>query len=53
MEIVRIIFEYLPFLFMLMHLIGVWRAKTELTEIKHVVWTILWIVIYLGDKAAS
>lgn len=53
MEIVRTVFEFIPFVFMLINLIGAWRAKTELTEIKYIVYTILWIVIYLGDKVAS
>lgn len=50
MEILSTVFFVIPFVFMIINLIGAWRAKTEITEIKHIVYVIMWMGIAIGDK---
>ena len=40
----------IPYIFMILHFVGLWNAKEDIKEIKHIVWIILWMVIVIGDK---
>ena len=48
-EILSQILKALPFFFVFFHTIAAIRAKDDIKEIKHILWTLLFIVVGIAD----
>ena len=40
----------IPYIFIILHFVGIWNTKEDIKEIKHILWIILWMVVVIGDK---
>jgi hypothetical protein len=38
----------LPAIFIVINLVGVWRAQDDIKEIKHVAWSIFWLILFVN-----
>jgi hypothetical protein len=50
MEIFNIVLLVIPYIFIMFHVISAIRAKAEITEIKHTLYVIMWLVVSIGDR---
>lgn len=50
MEMIETAISLIPYFFMILHFVGLWNAKDDIKEIKHITLIIMWIVIVIGNK---
>jgi hypothetical protein len=50
MEILNTVLLVIPYIFIMFHVISAIRAKAEITEIKHTLYVIMWLVVSIGDR---
>jgi hypothetical protein len=50
MEIFNTVLLVIPYAFIMFHVISAIRAKAEITEIKHILYVIMWLVVSIGDR---
>jgi hypothetical protein len=50
MEIFNTVLLVIPYMFIIFHVISAIRAKAEITEIKHILYVIMWLVVSIGDR---
>lgn len=47
---IETVISLIPYFFMILHVVGLWTAKDDIKEIKHIVFIIMWMVIVIGNK---
>jgi hypothetical protein len=52
-QMIETIFTLMPYFFMIIHVVGLWNAKEDIKEIKHILFIIMWIVIVIADKVVG